>query len=94
MKDQKIDLVSLYFLIIAVGVITLIIYYVTSVILVHDYKGNSVSTPYKLYWLFVATHLLLNIFVIAKPKRFSKIHRIISSTFILLGYITIAIFFK
>jgi len=94
MKDQRINLISLYFLIIAIGAITLIIYYLTCLILVYDYKGNSTSAPYKLYWLFVAAHLLLNIFIIAKPRRFSKVHRIISSTCILLVYITIAALFK
>lgn len=86
MKDQKINLISLYFLIIAVGAVVLLIYFVTCLLLVYGGHKNDASTSDTLYWIFVVAHLAINIFVIAKPDRFTIIHRVISSTCILLAY--------
>jgi hypothetical protein len=93
MKDQKMNLISLYFLIIAVGAITLLVYFVTCLLLTYGNHDKDASASAKLFWIFVAAHLAINIFVIATPKRFTAIHRIVSSASILLGYIAIAIIF-
>ena len=91
MKDQKINLISLYFLIIAVGAITLLVYFVTCFLLVYGDHKNYASISDTLYWIFVGAHLAINLFVIAKSDRFSTIHRIISSVCILLAYGILAI---
>ena|GEM_PF-6924140 len=91
MKDQRINLISLYFLIIAVGVIILLIYFVTCLLLVYDYHKNNSSISDTLYWMFVGVHLAINIFIIAKPHRFSTIHRVVSSVCIVFAYSIFAI---
>jgi hypothetical protein len=86
MNDQRINLISLYFLIVAVGTIILLIYLITCLLLVYGNHKKDASIPDTLYWLFVGVHLAMNIFVIAKPDRFTMIHRVITSTCILLAY--------
>ena len=94
MRDQKINLISLYFLIIAVGLINMLIYFAVCFVLVYQYKADNIANSSILYCLFIVVHLLLNIFVIAKPQKFSMIPRITSSACILLAYIVIAIAFR
>ena len=92
MKNQTINLISLYFLIIGVGLIFLIVYFLICLVLANGHNSNTIITV-ALYCLFAGVHLLLNIFVIAKPQKFTRMHRVISSACILLSYILIAILF-
>ena len=92
MKDQRRNLISLYFLVIAVGVIFLIIYFLTCLVFFYGNTSNETITN-GFYCLFIIAHLLVNVFVIAKPQRFAAVHRVISSFCVLVFYIGVAIVF-
>jgi len=92
MKNQKLNLISLYFLVVAVGVIFLIVYFITCLVFFYGHTSNEIVID-GLYCLFVISHLLVNVFVIAKPQKFTAIHRIISSICVLCLYIAVAIIY-
>ena len=68
-KNQRINLLSLYFLVPAICVISLLIYFVACFVLLDIEKKESIYFERAIYWLLVAGHLTLNLFVLAKSER-------------------------
>ena len=89
-KDQNINLILLYSLIPAVGMIILFIDCVASFVLLHS---MGVFFAEVIYGLLALAHLIFNLFVVAQPRRYTNKHRGASTILILSAYIFFALKF-
>lgn len=92
-KDEKINLIRLYFLVVGVGLFFFITYFILCLIFFYGKEKENILAEIIIYGIFLLGHLILNLFVIAAPRRFTPKHRIISTALILMIYIFVAIKF-